>query len=178
MAEGLRILGVDPGSICTGWGLVGGSAERPVLLDCGVVRLPARRPFADRLCFLRREFDALLVRLRPTEAAVESPFHGANARAALQLAHARGVVLAGLGGAGVPVSEYAPATVKKSVVGVGKAEKTQVQAMVRRMLGSEAEPSGSLDATDALAVALCHLSGRGLAEAIARASRPRRARMV
>lgn len=167
MPDRARILGVDPGSFQTGWGLVGGSPARPALLECGVIRLRAGGSFAERLARLRREFEALISRVEPTEAAVEAPFHGANARAALQLAHARGVVLAVLGGAGVPVMEYAPATVKKSVTGAGRAEKAQVQAMVARLLGTATLPKPT-DVSDALAVALCHLASSGLRSAILR----------
>ena len=92
--EGL-ILGVDPGSVATGWGLVGGSGARPALIEAGVIRMAARLPFAERLHRLRCEFEGLLLRLRPAEAAVEAPFHGPNSRAALQLAHARGDIRSG-----------------------------------------------------------------------------------
>ena len=163
--EGL-ILGVDPGSVATGWGLVGGSGARPALIEAGVIRMAARLPFAERLHRLRCEFEGLLLRLRPAEAAVEAPFHGPNSRAALQLAHARGVVLAALGGAGVPVTEYAPASVKKAVTGSGSAEKAQVQAMIGRLLGLPRAPE-SADEADALAVAICHLTGREYRERVA-----------
>lgn len=153
----MRVLGVDPGSVTTGWGLVGGTAFQPALLECGALRLGAASSFAERLHRLRTEFDALLERLEPTHAAVESPFHGVNARAALQLAHARGVVLAALGGAGIDVVEYSPATVKKAVTGEGRAEKIQVQAMVSRLLRPGTAVTDP-DAADALAVALCHLA--------------------
>jgi crossover junction endodeoxyribonuclease RuvC len=98
---------------------------------------------------------------------VESPFHGPNARAALQLAHARGVVLACLGQAGIQVAEYSPATIKKAITGTGKADKEQVQAMVRRLLGNPADESR--DVSDALAVAYCHLASSGFAAASRRA---------
>ncbi len=164
--EGGRILGVDPGSFATGWGLVGGSGARPVIVESGVIRVAARLPFPERLHRLRCAFEDLLLRLRPAEAAVEAPFHGPNSRAALQLAHARGVVLAALGGAGVPVAEYAPASVKKAVTGHGSAEKAQVQAMVGRLLDLPRAPE-STDEADALAVALCHLTGRGVRDRVA-----------
>lgn len=173
MDETPRVLGVDPGSFLTGWGLVGGSASSPVVLASGVIRAAPRLPFPERLHRLRSEFEALLSRIRPTEAAVEAPFHGTNARAALQLAHARGVVLAALGGAGVPVNEYSPATVKKAVTGAGRAEKTQVQAMVRKLLAGSAGTSGQADEADALAVALCHLAGRRHRASITEALRGR-----
>ncbi len=163
----MRILGVDPGTYRTGWGLIGGAPARPVLLDCGEITLADGEPLPARLHRLRVEFEALLARLGPGAAAVEAPFHGANARAALQLAHARGVVLALLGGAGIPVAEYAPATIKKSVTGNGRAEKAQVQAMVGRLLGLRTS-AREADRADALAVALCHAAAANLAAALAR----------
>jgi len=167
----VRVLGVDPGSLRTGWGLVGGSGARPALLGFGEIRLPARASLPARLARLRAELEALVVRLEPTAAAVESPFHGSNARAALQLAHARGVVLAVLGAASIPVAEYTPSAIKKAVTGSGRADKAQVQAMVRRLLGLEGTPGGS-DPSDALAVALCHAGAAGLARAVALAVGP------
>lgn len=157
MAEPIRVLGVDPGSFRTGWGIVGGRAVEPRLIECGVIRLPSRAPFPERLHRLLSELREIVERLEPTAAAVEAPFHGINARAALQLAHARGVVLAVLGSAAVPVTEYAPATVKMAVAGSGRAEKEQVRAMVVRLLGGAWSGSASSDESDALAVALCHL---------------------
>jgi crossover junction endodeoxyribonuclease RuvC len=163
----MRILGVDPGSLHTGWGLVGGRADAPVLLDCGEIRLPASQPLPSRLHILTVEFTKLVGSLEPTDAAVEMPFQGVNARAALQLAHARGVLLAILAGAGIPVAEYTPATIKKSITGNGNAEKAQVQGMVERLVRSDL-PSGGLDRSDALAVALCHMASAGRAAAILR----------
>ncbi len=174
MKEPARVLGVDPGSICTGWGLVGGTAFEPALIECGVIRLPKRATFPERLHRLLAEFTDLVGRLAPTVAAVEAPFHGINARAALQLAHARGVVLAVLGAAGVPVTEYAPATVKMAVTGAGRADKGQVGAMVGRLLGGSWTNSGSTDESDALAVALCHLASLRHRAAIAHAPDARR----
>ena len=152
----------------TGWGLVGGSPGRSLLLDCGDIRLgSASDSLARRLARLERELRELVDRLCPSAAAVESSFHGANSRSALQLAHARGVVLAVLAGAGVSIAEYTPATVKKSVTGNGRAPKEQVRSMVGRLLGPEALPPGS-DLSDALAVALCHAASSRHREAVAR----------
>jgi crossover junction endodeoxyribonuclease RuvC len=174
MTESLSVLGVDPGSFRTGWGLVGGTAQEPSLIECGVIQLPSRGAFPDRLHRLLVEFGSLVARLAPTRAAVEAPFHGANARAALQLAHARGVVLAALGAAAVPVTEYAPATVKMAVTGSGRADKEQVRIMVKRLLGGECGGSGFTDESDALAVALCHLSTLRYRDAISSAAKRRR----
>ncbi len=172
----MRILGVDPGSITTGWGFIGGSPSSPELLESGVIHLRGS-DFASRLAVLRREFEALVERLHPDTSAVESPFHGANARSALQLAHARGVILAGLAAAGIEVAEYSPATVKKSVTGSGRADKTQVQTMVYRLLATQLRDKSN-DLSDALAVALCHQASRSFSArcpAPARAGRRKRA---
>jgi len=162
------VLGVDPGSQTTGWGLLGGTASRPQLLDGGVVRLGRSGSFAGRLARLHQDLTAVVERLRPGVAAVEAPFHGASARSALRLAHARGVVLAVLAAAGVEVAEYSPAAVKKAVTGSGRADKEQVASMVFRQVGEEfaAHPH---DLSDALAVALCHLSHCGFDSAVQRA---------
>lgn len=163
----LRVLGVDPGSRVTGWGLLGGSAAQARLIEAGVLRLGAR-DFPGRLALLQDRLSELVSRLRPTVAAVEAPFHGASARSALQLAHARGVVLAVLAASGVEVVEYTPATVKKAVTGSGRADKRQVASMVGRLLG-EPPPQGSHDLSDALALAICHLASAAHGAAVARA---------
>jgi len=162
-----RVLGIDPGSQITGWGLLAGTAVEPRLIEAGLLRLGAG-DFPQRLALLQERLAELVARLRPTVAAVESPFHGASARSALQLAHARGVILAVLAGAGVEVAEYTPATVKKAVTGSGRAGKRQVAAMVGRLLHG-APPGDSHDLSDALALALCHLASAGHRSAVARA---------
>lgn len=161
----MRILGVDPGSLHAGWGLIGGMPRHPTLLASGIIHLPATGAFPTRLHRLHRDFEDLVGRLAPTAAAVESPFHGANARSALQLAHARGVLLLVLAAAGLPIAEYAPAVVKKSVTGNGRAEKVQVQQMVARLLGLRNQ-TPPRDAADALAVALCHVAVMSAPQAI------------
>jgi crossover junction endodeoxyribonuclease RuvC len=119
---------------------------------------------------LQQELGALVARLRPTCAAVESPFHGVNARSAFQLAQARGVVLAALAGAGVEIAEYSPATVKKAVTGNGRAPKAQVRSMVGRLL-SRPGLDVSDDLADALAVALCHGASQRHRDLLERAPR-------
>jgi len=151
-----RILGIDPGSIVTGWGLVGGSAARPRWLAAGVIRLgAARTSLPQRLRRLQESLEALIREQQPTTVAVESSYHGANARSTLLLAQARGVVLAAVAGAGVELTEYSPASIKKAVVGHGAASKDQVRYMVAHLLG-RAPGAGPHDLSDALAVALCH----------------------
>jgi crossover junction endodeoxyribonuclease RuvC len=154
----MRILGIDPGSLATGWGLLGGTATRPGLIECDVIRAGASTEgLSRRLARLQPAVEEMLRRLQPDCAAVEAPYHGVNARAALQLAHARGVILACLGALGIPTTEYAPATIKKAVTGNGRASKQQVRLMVQHLLGQQLPP-GPDDVTDALAVALCHAS--------------------
>ena len=154
-----------------------GTPHEPQLVACGQIDLSRQDPFERRLSAIHSRLSEIVERHRPSEAAVEAPFHGASARSALQLAHARGVVLAVLGAAGVPVTEYAPATIKKAVTGNGRAEKVQVQAMVGRLIvGSGPVPSGA-DIADAIAAALCHLTAAGpgarLRAELGRRNRPR-----
>jgi len=171
----VRILGVDPGSAITGWGMLDGSRAHPRLVESGVIRLGgANVGFPERLHRLALRLDEVVRRLAPTAAAVEAPFHGVNARSALQLAHARGVVLATLAGAGVSVAEYAPAAIKSAVAGNGRAPKEQIHAMVVRLLGVEALP-GPSDRADAIAVALCHVASMGF-PSVARPGLTRRPR--
>lgn len=162
-----RILGVDPGSRFTGWGVIGGTPSKPTRIAGGVIQLGSRLPLAERMVLLRSELELVVARHELSSAAVEAPFHGNNARSALTLAHARGVVLAVLAGAGLPVHEYSPATVKKSVTGNGRAGKEQVRTMVFRLLNS-ARDEDSTDLSDAWAVALCHASHSQLVQRLSR----------
>lgn len=155
------VLGVDPGSRSAGWAVVVGPASRPRLVACGAIVLSPRLPLERRLATLYDELRSVARDHAPASAAVEAPFHGASARAALQLAHARGVVLAALGAAAVPVEEYAPATIKKAVTGSGRAEKVQVLRMVRALVRDTREFE-SADVSDAVAIALCHLFHDGV----------------
>lgn len=127
----------------------------PRVIDCGEIRVPSRAAFSARLALLRGELTRIVEAASPAQSAVESPFHGTNARSALQLAHARGVILCVLAEAGVPPIEYAPATVKKTVSGSGRADKDQVRTMVARLTGMR-EKDLPHDVADAIAVALCH----------------------
>jgi crossover junction endodeoxyribonuclease RuvC len=125
-----------------------------------VVRLARSNSLAARLAELQQKFERLIGELEPTSAAVEAPFHGINARSALQLAHARGVILAVLARDGVEISEYTPATIKKSVAGSGRADKLEVGRTTAWILGPDASGQPP-DVSDALAIALCHLSMQG-----------------
>ena len=167
-----RILGVDPGSARTGWAILSGPPSKPALVDCGTIQVPSGTEFAARLHALHCAFSEIVVRFHPTTAAVERPFHGINAHSAFQLAQARGVIMAVLGGANVPVAEYAPAVVKKAVTGNGRADKSQVQRMIVALLRLNVLPD-SEDASDAVGIAYCHASGQGMQSRLA-AARGRR----
>jgi crossover junction endodeoxyribonuclease RuvC len=152
----VRIFGIDPGSVRTGFGCVDSDGSRHRLVACGAITAPARLPFPERLLTIHSALVAELARCRPDCVAVEALFHAVNARSALQLGHARGVALLAAVQAGLPIAEYPPAEVKRAVVGYGRAEKPQVQHMVCLLLGLDALP-GPLDVSDALAVAICHV---------------------
>ncbi|MCP4868856.1 MAG: crossover junction endodeoxyribonuclease RuvC [Proteobacteria bacterium] len=150
----VRVFGVDPGGFCTGWGLVQRTGSRIEHIDSGLIRPPRKAVFAERLAFLHKELTAVLARTSPDHFAIEAVFHAEHARSALQLGHARGVLVLAAAQAGLTVREYPPATVKKAVTGSGAADKEQVRRMVEMLLKEELD--GAADRTDALAVAICH----------------------
>jgi crossover junction endodeoxyribonuclease RuvC len=152
----VKIFGIDPGSERTGYGCVERIGGRHTLVVCGSLSGPPRAAFPDKLKAIHSGLVALLAAHRPACVAVENIFYARNVRSALKLGHARGVALLAASEAGVPVVEYAPAEIKRAIVGYGRAEKHQIQHMVRLLLGLEAPPSPH-DVADALAVAICHL---------------------
>jgi crossover junction endodeoxyribonuclease RuvC len=160
------VFGIDPGSARTGYGCVESDGHRHRLVACGALTMPARAPFPDRLVAIHRGLADLLAAARPDCVAVENVFHASNARSALILGHARGVAVLAAREAGLPVVEYTPAEVKRAVVGYGRAEKLQVQQMVRLLLGLDVPPTPH-DVADALAIAICHLHSLGPIEAAA-----------
>jgi len=150
----MRLLGLDPGLRRTGWGVIDASGNRLSWIADGVIAVPDAPALAERLAALYRALAALIERHAPDEAAVEETFVNKNPASTLKLGLARGVVLLAPAERGLPVHEYSANLIKKSVVGVGHAEKAQVQMMVRRLLPGCR--GASADATDALAVAICH----------------------
>ena len=152
----MKIFGIDPGSERTGYGCVERSGSRHQLVICGSLAAPATATFPERLKHIHAGLVALLAECRPECVAVESIFHSRNVRSALRLGHARGVALLAASEAGLAVVEYAPSEIKRAVVGYGRAEKLQVQQMVKLLLGLDMVPSPH-DVADALAVAICHL---------------------
>ena len=156
------ILGVDPGTAVTGYGVIdSGPGSKARLIECGVVRTPARDPLPVRLRAIRDGMVELIERHHPDAIAIEDVFYGKNIRTTVVLSHARGVILLTAEEAGVTIGEYPPALVKKTVVGRGGAAKPQVGYMVAQLLRLTAPPSPA-DAADGVAVALTHhlLSGR------------------
>ena len=160
----MRILGVDPGLLRTGYACVEIAARgtaRPALIEAGLIRLPPKRSVGDRLVELERDLDETIARLRPESAALESLFARYERPAAvIAMGHARGVILLCLRRAGLSVSEIAPARAKKSLTGFGAASKRQVQLAVKARLGLSA-PLSPADVSDAAAIALCAASGAG-----------------
>jgi crossover junction endodeoxyribonuclease RuvC len=152
----VRIFGIDPGSQRTGYGCVESDGRRHHMVVCGAITAPAADAFPQRLARIHRELTALLSSCRPDCVAIENLFHGINARSALKLGHARGVAILAAVEAGCEVVEYTPAEVKRAVVGHGRADKSQVQHMIKLLLGLDKTPSPH-DAADALAIAICHL---------------------
>jgi crossover junction endodeoxyribonuclease RuvC len=150
----MLILGVDPGSLRTGYGAVATDGRRHRLVEKGAITTPSRQPLAERLKRIHAGVARVIERVQPDVLAVEDVFHSANTRTALVLGHVRGVVLLAGAEAGLLAHELPPATVKQQVTGSGRADKRQVAFMVARLLELEGDFDPG-DATDALAVALC-----------------------
>jgi crossover junction endodeoxyribonuclease RuvC len=167
----IRVIGLDPGLRATGWGVIASDGARLVHVAHGLVRSPDKATMAERLRALHEGLAAVIAEHEPDEAAVEETFVNANAASTLKLGQARGVVMLAPALAGLDVAEYAANSIKKSVVGVGHADKAQIQAMVARLLPGIA--IAGADAADALAVAICHAH-----HALARRSLDARARMA
>ncbi len=152
----VRILGLDPGTRATGYGVIEKKANTLFFVTCGVIRTSAQTPLPERLKEIHAGVREVIDSYRPSHAAVEDIFTAVNPRSALKLGHARGVIILAAMECGLEVHEYAPRVVKQSVAGYGQAPKEQIQHMVRILLSLSATPSH--DAADALAVALCHAS--------------------
>ena len=155
----IRILGIDPGLRKTGWGVILSEGTKLAFIACGVVESEQKAPLAERLRQLHDGIAGVIAAHAPGEVAVEETFVNRDPQSALKLGQARGVALVVPALAGLEVAEYAANLVKKTVVGVGHADKKQVQAMIRVLL-PKAETK-SADAADALAVAICHAQHRG-----------------
>ncbi|MDA0328639.1 MAG: crossover junction endodeoxyribonuclease RuvC [Gemmatimonadetes bacterium] len=154
--EGVRILGIDPGTAATGYGVVLRSPTGSVtLIECGVVRTSASEPLPTRIREIYDAIVGLIARHRPAAVSVEDVFHGKNAQSALKLGHARGAILLAAAHHDLIIAEYAPRQIKKAVVGTGNATKDQVGFMVQQQLRLKEIPTPA-DAADGVAAALCH----------------------
>jgi len=150
------VLGIDPGTAITGYGLVREDDEGLALVECGVITTPAGQPLPQRLQTIYHGLAAIIGQYQPNQVAVEELFFSRNVRTALSVGQARGVVLLAAAEAGLPLHEYKPLEVKQTVAGYGGADKRQVQEMVRMLLHLEQVPEPD-DAADAVAVAVCHV---------------------
>jgi crossover junction endodeoxyribonuclease RuvC len=160
------VLGIDPGTAITGYGLVHEQDDGLILVQCGVVTTPSSQPLPERLQTIYRSLSDVIRRWQPEQAAVEELFFSRNVRTALSVGHARGVALLALVDAGLPIYEYKPLEIKQAVAGYGGADKQQIQEMVRMLLNLERVPQPD-DAADAVAVAVCHIHSARMAALIA-----------
>ena len=156
--QAIRIIGLDPGLRHAGWGIIDSIGNNLVYVADGVVKAEPKLSLAEKLHFIHSALTRIVAEFNPAEAAIEETFVSKDARATLKLGHARGVAILVPAAAGIPVAEYAPNTIKKSVVGVGHADKDQVHHMVKVLLPKA--KAASEDATDALAIAICHAHHR------------------
>lgn len=168
----MRVLGIDPGSRITGYGIVDQSGNRLVHVDNGAIFTDKAADFAGRL---KKIFDGLsevIARYQPDQVAVENIFFSTNVQSALKLGQARGAAIVAAVHAGLPVAEYSALQVKQAVVGQGKADKVQVQKMLKALLGLP--ETAQADASDALAVAVCHINSYGLKQLTGSGAAPKR----
>jgi len=157
----MRVLGIDCGGEYTGYGIVEmQSSGKLSCLTCGAIKLSSREPFPRRLSRIFTRLGTIISEHQPDEVAIEDVFYALNVKSALKLGQVRGVAMLAAAAAGLEVAEYSPLTIKSSVVGYGRAEKQQVQHMVTRLL-ELADPPEPMDASDALAIAICHLHTMG-----------------
>ena len=161
----MRVLGIDPGSEITGWGVIEGDGPRYQVLEYGALRLPSGQKFPARLLSVWSGLEEIIARFNPTVCAIEDGFLATNVKVTLKLGQVRGVAMLAAERAGLEIQEYSPRLVKQTVVGYGNAEKRQVQEMVRVLLSLNFLPEPQ-DAADALAVAICHFHHAGFSQRI------------
>jgi crossover junction endodeoxyribonuclease RuvC len=164
----LRVLGVDPGTLNMGYGVIEEKGGNSIsLVGCGVISVPQKMPIEERLRLLHDGLTRIIAEFKPQEAALEEPFVAGNARSALAIGRAQAVAILAAGQARLPVFRYMPTQVKQLVTSYGRSSKDQVQQVVKLQLGVSELPEAS-DAADALAVAICHLNQRHLNELLNR----------
>jgi len=152
----MRVLGIDPGTVTMGYGVIEGRDDDIALVDCGALTRPKRSPIGERLSYFYNELLEIISHCQPDAVAVEQPFMAKNVKSALAVGRAQAVAMLAAANRGIPTYEYTPAQVKQRVANYGASSKEQIQEMVRLQLGLSQVPQPS-DAADALAVAICHL---------------------
>jgi crossover junction endodeoxyribonuclease RuvC len=162
----MRILGIDPGTVTMGYGVIDEIDDTLTVAEYGAITAPSRSPIGERLFFMYQRLLEIVKSQRPDAAAVEQPFVAKNARSALAIGRSQAIAILAAAGQGIPVSEYTPAQVKQRVSNFGGSSKEQIQEMVRLQLGMAHVPEPA-DASDALAVALCHLCETRLSRLLA-----------
>ena len=162
----MKVLGVDPGTVTMGYGLIDNRDDEVTLVECGALSRPASAPIGERLSYLYDELFKIIARLQPEVVAVEQPFVSKNAKSALAIGRAQAIAILAAANQGIPTYEYTPAQVKQRVANYGASSKEQIQEMVRLQLGLSQVPEPN-DAADALAVAICHLHEVHLSELLA-----------
>lgn len=165
----MRILGIDPGTVVIGYGVIDSQEGDMALVTAAAITCKARSPLGERLCFLYDELNKLIKQHRPDVMAIETPFVSQNVRTALAIGKAQAIALLAAAQQGIPIFEYSPAQVKRSVADYGASTKEQIQEMVAFQLGLAEVPQPA-DAADALAVAICHLREARLRDIMAESS--------
>ena len=163
----MRVLGIDPGTLNMGYGIVEEKGGNITMSGCGVISLPPKMPMEERLLELHRGLSKVIAEFKPEEAAIEEPFVAGNARSALAIGRAQAVAILAAAQGGLPVFRYMPTQVKQMVTSYGRSSKDQVIQVVKLQLGIGDIP-GASDAADALAVAICHLNQRHMNEVLKR----------
>ena len=162
----MRVLGIDPGTVVMGYGVIDSKDDEITLVDCGALTSPLRSPMGERLSYLYNKLIEIIVRYQPEVVAVEQPFVAKNVKSALAVGKAQAVAILAAANKGIPSHEYTPAQVKQMVTNYGASSKGQIQEMVRLQLGLAQIPEPN-DAADALAVAICHLRETHLSNLLA-----------
>ncbi len=153
----MRILGIDPGTLVMGYGVIESKDDETALIDCGAVTMSTRSPIGERLSYLYYQLLEIVARYEPGAMAIEQPFLAKNVKTALAIGRAQAIAILVAANKGIPFFEYSPAQIKQRVTNYGASSKEQIQEMVKLQLGLSQVPEPN-DAADALAVALCHLS--------------------
>jgi crossover junction endodeoxyribonuclease RuvC len=163
----MRILGIDPGTVVIGYGIIDSDDDKITFVTCSAVKCSQRSPMGERLSYLYNELSEVISHHRPDVVAIEQPFVARNVRSALAIGKAQAVSILAAANRGIPTYEYTPAQVKRVVTDYGASSKEQVQEMVRLQLGLS-QPPQPIDASDALAVAICHIRETKLKDLLAK----------